>query len=76
MITTCEVGPCESKMMHAKFHVLLSKSRHNIDHNCSQIDDESRKELVRRGAVGRRFAVVALSADTLAAIAEISELKW
>ncbi|KAL3672295.1 hypothetical protein V7S43_002953 [Phytophthora oleae] len=77
MITT-EVAPCESNMLHSKLRVHdvpTTPDLSNYDNSC-QVDKESRKELVRRGAVGRRCAVVGLPADILAAIAEISELKW
>ncbi|KAK1928448.1 hypothetical protein P3T76_012624 [Phytophthora citrophthora] len=79
MITT-EVNPCESKF---QLHTKLPVQVHDVPtpdsrvdcskyDNSSQVDEESRKELVRRGAVGRRCAVVGLPADVLAAIAEIS----
>ncbi|KAE9324562.1 hypothetical protein PF008_g17083 [Phytophthora fragariae] len=80
MITAREIDPCESKMLRTKLqvHTALSatdSSSTSGDYD-SQVDEESRKELVRRGAVGRRCAVVALPTDVLAAIAEIAELKW
>ncbi|KAL3672294.1 hypothetical protein V7S43_002952 [Phytophthora oleae] len=77
MITTREVDPCESNMLHAKVqvHVEPTTPDYSNDKSC-QLDEVSRKELVRRGAVGRRCAVVGLPADVLDAIAEISELKW
>ncbi|KAE8877909.1 hypothetical protein PF005_g19641 [Phytophthora fragariae] len=81
MITAREIDPCESKMLRTKLqvHTALSatdSSSTSGDYDSSQVDEESRKELVRRGAVGRRCAVVALPTDVLAAIAEIAELKW
>ncbi|KAE9120763.1 hypothetical protein PF001_g18790 [Phytophthora fragariae] len=82
MITAREIDPCESKMLRTKLqvHAALSaadsSSSTSGDYDSSQVDEESRKELVRRGAVGRRCAVVALPTDVLAAIAEIAELKW
>jgi hypothetical protein len=75
MITTCEIHPCEAKMLSVKLHKPHTDSTGDCDSG-SQIGEESRKELMRRGAVGRRCAVVALPIDVLAAIAEIAELKW
>ncbi|KAG6619894.1 uncharacterized protein IUM83_05672 [Phytophthora cinnamomi] len=75
MITAREIAPCESKMLATKLQVHVAPSAANSNYD-TQVDEESRKELVRRGAVGRRCAVVALPADVLAAIAEIAELKW
>ncbi|KAE9005612.1 hypothetical protein PR003_g17624 [Phytophthora rubi] len=82
MITAREIDPCESKMLwtklqvHAALSAADSSSSTSGDYDSSQVDEESRKELVRRGAVGRRCAVVALPGNVLAAIAEIAELKW
>ncbi|EGZ24532.1 hypothetical protein PHYSODRAFT_296581 [Phytophthora sojae] len=80
MITAREIDPCESKMLTTKLQVHVAPSTadssSSSDYDSSPVDEESRKELVRRGAVGRRCAVVALPADVLAAIAEIAELKW
>ncbi|KAH7477343.1 hypothetical protein KRP22_001254 [Phytophthora ramorum] len=76
MITTL-VDPIESKMLRTKIQVHVQQACTDAsDYGCSQVDEESRKELVRRGAVGRRCAVVSLPAGVLAAIAEIAELKW
>ncbi|KAG2789325.1 hypothetical protein Pcac1_g2251 [Phytophthora cactorum] len=74
MITTREVDPCESKMLLAKVQIVPCIPD-TSDYDSSEMDEENRKELVRRGAVGRRCAIVALPADILAAIAEVSELK-
>ncbi|EEY57482.1 uncharacterized protein PITG_00033 [Phytophthora infestans T30-4] len=76
MITTREVDPCESKMLQAKMIQSVSIVRDTSNCDSSEIDKMSRKELVRRGAVGRRSAVVALPSDVVAALAELSELKW
>ncbi|KAF4028270.1 hypothetical protein GN244_ATG20051 [Phytophthora infestans] len=76
MITTREVDPCESKMLQAKMIQSVSIVRNTSNCDSSEIDKMSRKELVRRGAVGRRSAVVALPSDVVAALAELSELKW
>ncbi|KAE9324564.1 hypothetical protein PF008_g17081 [Phytophthora fragariae] len=81
MITAREIDPCESKMLRTKLQVHAALSAADSSSSTSgdydsQVDEESRKELVRRGAVGRRCAVVALPTDVLAAIAEIAELKW
>ncbi|KAL4160619.1 hypothetical protein PRNP1_001183 [Phytophthora ramorum] len=75
MITTHDVDPIESKMLRTKIQVHAQQACTDAsDYDCSQkMDEESRKELVRRGAVGRRCAVVALPTDVLAAIAQ---LKW
>ncbi|EGZ24531.1 hypothetical protein PHYSODRAFT_296580 [Phytophthora sojae] len=79
MIIAREIDPCESKMLTTKLQVHVAPSTadssSSSDYDSSPVDEESRKELVRRGAVGRRCAVVALPADVLAAIAEIAELK-
>lgn len=75
MITTREVDPCEFKTARDK-HQGTRACVDSANYNSSQVDAESRKELIRRGAVGRRRAVVALPADVLSAIAEIAELKW
>jgi hypothetical protein len=71
MLASREIHPCESKRKLRKPHTDSTG-----DDSGSQIDEESRKELMRRGPVGRRCAVVALPADVLAAIAEIAELRW
>ncbi|ETP05510.1 hypothetical protein F441_17899 [Phytophthora nicotianae CJ01A1] len=76
MITTCEINPFKAKMLQAKVTQTVSSVPDINDYDSIEMDEESRKELVRRGAVGRRCAVVVLPADIVAAIAEISELKW
>ncbi|KAG1703991.1 hypothetical protein DVH05_006997 [Phytophthora capsici] len=75
---TIEVNPCEPNMLHTKLpvkhHVPTTPILTNI--NCRVVDEGNRKELVRRGAVGRRCAIAGLPADVLAALAEMPELKW
>ncbi|KAK1928449.1 hypothetical protein P3T76_012623 [Phytophthora citrophthora] len=77
---TIEVGPCQPNMLHTKLpvqHVPTTPTTPNLtSYNSHQVDEKNRKELVRRGAVGRRCAIVGLPADVLAALAEISEIKW
>ncbi|CAI5740465.1 unnamed protein product [Peronospora farinosa] len=79
---TAPFEPCESEMLYAKVHIQVEPTT-SIDNNSnydssssSLVNNENKKELVRLGAVGRRRAIVALPANILNSIAEISELKW
>ena len=76
---TAPFEPCESEMLYAKMHIQVEPtcidSNSNYDSK-SFVNKENKKELVRLGAVGRRRAIVALPANILTSIAEISELKW
>ncbi|KAI9921337.1 hypothetical protein PsorP6_001800 [Peronosclerospora sorghi] len=72
---TSPLDVCESTMLYAKVHV-------QVDLPCAQYHSgsvdksECRKTFARRGAVGRRFAIVALPVDVTAAIASTSDLQW
>ncbi|CAI5724599.1 hypothetical protein KXD40_000911 [Peronospora effusa] len=76
---TAPFEPCESEMLYAKVHIQVEPTiidnTSNYD-SSSLVNNENKKELVRLGAVGRRRAIVALPANILNSIAEISELKW
>ncbi|CEG43300.1 uncharacterized protein PHALS_14700 [Plasmopara halstedii] len=67
MIAAHEVSPSESKMLLARLVVHTFPS---VSGECL-LNEEHKNELSRRGAVGRRHAVVELPVDILASIAKI-----